>query len=94
VDGAWDAEAISEEAVIGYAEFTAGLEQAEDSVASGLTDLADGSSGDFSLGDDGADVVFRSIGVKRDFRACRGRAEDPASVGEGVSVADRAWRSR
>jgi len=56
VDGAWDAEAISEEAVIGYAEFTAGLEQAEDSVASGLTDLADGSSGDFSLGDDGVRI--------------------------------------
>src|SRR6202171_6276007 len=27
-----------------------------------------GSGGDFSLGDEGADVVFRGVGVERDFR--------------------------
>ena len=36
MDGAWDAEAIFEEAVIGDTEFTAGLEQAEHGVASGF----------------------------------------------------------
>jgi hypothetical protein len=57
VDGGWDAEAISEEVVIGDAEFTAGLEQTEHGVASRLSCLADGAAGDLALGDDGADVV-------------------------------------
>ena len=39
--------------------------------------LADGSAGDFALGDDRADVVFGTIGVERNF----GAVEDAQQVG-------------
>ena len=63
---ACDGEAIAEELVEGDAELAAGFEQPEHGVPSNFAILADGASGDLSLGDDGSDVIFRPIGVKRD----------------------------
>ena len=66
--GVGDPEAVSEIAVERDAELIAGLHEAEHDVARGFAGLAHGASGDFSLGDAGADVVFGSVGVKRDLR--------------------------
>jgi len=63
-----DAEAVAEEPIAGDLQLGAGLHQAEHGVASGLAGFADGSTGDLAFGDDGADVVFGAVGVKRDLR--------------------------
>ena len=42
-------------------------------------DIADGSAGDFSFRYEGADVVFGSVGVDRDFRAVE-NAQEPVLV--------------
>lgn len=67
--GTRDGEAISEEAVVGDAEFAGCFEQAEHGVAGDLAGLADGAAGDFALGHDGADVVLPAVGVERDLGA-------------------------
>ena len=67
--GSRDAEAGAEIVEEGDFELLAGLGEAEHDVA-GLTPLiADGPAGDFSFGDEAADVVFRGVGMERDFGA-------------------------
>src|SRR5271156_5944592 len=66
--GAWNAQAGGEIVEEGDFEFHAGLGEAEHGVAGLAAVFADGSAGDFALGDKGADVVFRGVGVERDFR--------------------------
>jgi len=66
--GAGDAEAGAEIVEERDFEFLAGLGEAEHDVAGLATPFADGSAGDLALGDEGADVVFGSVGVERDFR--------------------------
>src|SRR5271165_5809927 len=67
--GAGDAETVAEVVEEGDFEFHAGLGEAEHDAASLPALFADGSAGDFALGDEGADVVFRGVGVERDFRS-------------------------
>jgi len=69
VSGAFDGEAVSEEAVERDVELGAGLHQAEHDVAGDHAGLADGTAGYLALGDDGADVVFRAVGVQWDLGA-------------------------
>ena len=66
--GAWNAEAGAEIVEEGDFEFHAGLAEAEHDVTGLAALFADGSARDFALGDEGADVVFRGVGVERDFR--------------------------
>ncbi len=49
-------------------EFFAGPGEAEHGVAGLAAFFADGSAGDFALGDEGADVVFGSVRIERNVR--------------------------
>ena len=60
--GAWDAEAGTDEVVERQFQFHAGFGQPQHDVARVAPLVADGSAGDFSFGDEGADVVFRGVG--------------------------------
>ncbi len=64
--GARNAEAGAEIVEEGDFEFLGGFGEAEHCVARLATFFADGSAGDFALGDEGADVVFGGGGVERD----------------------------
>jgi hypothetical protein len=48
--------------VEGHFELHAGLGEADHDIAGVAAFVADGSAGDFSFGDEGADVVFRGVG--------------------------------
>ncbi len=65
--GAVNAQAVAEIIPEGDAEFGAGLGDAEERIAYVTTGVASGPAGDFTLGDVTADVIFRSVGVERDF---------------------------
>ncbi len=67
--GSWDTESRADVIIEGQFEFHAGLGEAEHDVAGVAALVADGSAGDFSFGDEGADVVLARVGVERDFRA-------------------------
>ena len=60
--------AVAEIVEEGDFEFDADPGEAEHDVASLSALFADGSAGDFALGDEGADIVFRGVGVEGDFR--------------------------
>ena len=59
-------------------EFPAGLGEAKHDVAGVAAFVADGSAGDFALGDEDADVVFRGVGVQRNM----GMVEDAQELKE------------
>ncbi len=66
--GSWNGEPVAEIVEEGDFEFDAGPGEAEHDVASLSALFADGSAGDFALGDEGADVVFGSVCVERNVR--------------------------
>jgi len=65
-------------------ELGAGLGEAEHDVAGEASPFADGSAGDLSLGDDGADVVFGGVGVEGNFGPLE-HAQEFVLVGEETS---------
>ena len=75
------------------ARFTQVFGQPQHDVARVAAFVADGSARDFSFRDEGADVVFRGVGVERDFRPFR-RAGALPCCGAAVAAACRAWRNR
>lgn len=60
-------EAISEELVEGDFKLGAGLHEPEHGVACDPSLVAASSARDFAFGDEATDVVFRAVGVERDF---------------------------
>ena len=62
----------------------AGFGQPQHDVACVATLVADGPAGDFSFRDEGADVVFGSVGVDRNFRAFE-NAQEPLLVAKQPS---------
>jgi hypothetical protein len=66
---AGDAETVAEVVEEGILSFHAGLGEAEHDLAGLAALFTDGSARDFALGDEGADVVFRGVGVERDLRS-------------------------
>ena len=76
---AWDAEAVADEVVERQFQFHAGFGQPQHGVARVAAFFADSSTGNFSFGDEGADVVFGSVGVDRNFRAFE-NAQEPVLV--------------
>ena len=67
--GSWDTEPRAEVIPEADAELGAGLGEREEGVAGVATRIAAGAARDFAPGDVATDVVFRAIGVRRDFRA-------------------------
>src|SRR5208283_5427271 len=65
----WDAEACADEFVERQLQLHAGFVEPQHNVARVATHVADGPAGDFSFGDEGADVVFGCVGVERNFWA-------------------------
>ena len=77
----WDLEARAEVIEERDLEFGAGLGEAEHDVAGDASSFADRSAGDFSFGDDGADVVFGCVGVEGNLRPLE-HAQQFVLVGE------------
>jgi hypothetical protein len=78
---AWDAEAVADEVVERQFQFHAGFGQPQHDVTRVAAFFADSSTGNFSFGDEGADVVFGSVGVDRNFRAFENtKSPTPAST--------------
>ena len=78
---AWDAEAVAEEIVERDFQLHAGFGQPQHDVAGVAAFVADGSAGDFSFRDEGADVVFGRVGVEGDLWAFEQPVElTPAST--------------
>ena len=71
--GSWDTKSRADVIIEGQFEFHAGLGEAEHDVAGVAAFVADGSAGDFSFGDEGADIVFARVGVERNFWRSRTR---------------------
>ena len=60
-----DSEASADIFEEGHFELHAGFGETEHGVSGVATFVADGSSGDFSLCDEGADIAFRGVGMER-----------------------------
>lgn len=65
----WHAEAIAEELEERDVQFLAGFHTCEQGIAGLTAGFGPGAAGDLAFGDMAADVVFRAVGVQRDFRA-------------------------
>ena len=74
--GSWDGEAVAEIVEERDFELLAGLGEAKHDVAGVAAFVADSPSGDFALGDEDADVVFRGVRVERDM----GMVEDAQEI--------------
>ena len=74
--GAWNGEASAEIVEEGDFELPAGLGEPEHDVAGVAASVAEGPAGDFALGDEDADVVFRGVGVQRNM----GMVEDAQEI--------------
>jgi len=80
----WDAEAGADEFVERQFQLHAGFGKPQHDVARVAALVADGPAGDFSFRDEGADVVFGSVGVDRYLRAFE-NAQEPVLVAKQPS---------